>query len=480
MNRRSFLKSLAILSPTFCISDIFLSGPAKLRADFYPENTSEEGLSAIPQNHRMVVINLYGGLDGLAAVTPHKEPWLYKSRPLISCPEPGIPGGLLNLDGTFALHPALKELFPLWQQGSLSFIHGVGAPAANLTHNIAQRFMNTLMPFRAAHPGAQSGWMHRLLEKKDPGPQIRQNKKRPKANRPKNIFALNFGPLAPGPLEGKSLATIVYPENAPKSGAKSQGQKKTIVTTAKTGHDYSSHPLFFLKKARGLSETAPCLDPERNPFSCRSGLHATPLEEGYKLAQERLGDYKASYIKEIKSSGAGRPGVEHLPELCQILSQKLLEQPSIKLCSIGVSGFDTHFDQTPLLHIALEALAKALLVLVGPSSPVRSGLLVVVFSEFGRSIRENVLGGTDNGEAGLVLVAGEATAGGKVYGSLPEINETPAPGIGLPVKINLSQVVAEAARIHFRLGKQTCQDIFPNFYSDSKDLGENFLGFMKV
>ena len=44
-------------------------------------------------------------------------------------------------------------------------------------------------------------------------------------------------------------------------------------------------------------------------------------------------------------------------------------------------------------------------------------------TEFGRTARENGTGGTDHGTAGLMMLAGGAIRGGRVYGQWPGLGE---------------------------------------------------------
>ena len=83
-------------------------------------------VAATPGEARLVVINLRGAMDGLDAVQPYGDPALRALRgPDLSV---GPEGGAFDLDGFFALHPALETLMPLWRAGQLSFIHAVSTP----------------------------------------------------------------------------------------------------------------------------------------------------------------------------------------------------------------------------------------------------------------------------------------------------------------------------------------------------------------
>ncbi|SDX32038.1 Uncharacterized conserved protein, DUF1501 family [Albimonas donghaensis] len=81
--------------------------------------------AAAPGDNRLVVIVLRGALDGLAAVEPYGDRDLAAMRPTLTT---AGKKGSVDLDGRFAMHPALSPLAPLWGAGELSFVHAVSTP----------------------------------------------------------------------------------------------------------------------------------------------------------------------------------------------------------------------------------------------------------------------------------------------------------------------------------------------------------------
>lgn len=67
---------------------------------------------------RLVVINLRGGLDGLAAVPPYGDPAYRAARRGLALPIAG-PGRVIDLDGGFGLHPALAALHGFFARGEM-------------------------------------------------------------------------------------------------------------------------------------------------------------------------------------------------------------------------------------------------------------------------------------------------------------------------------------------------------------------------
>lgn len=107
-----------------------------------------------PGEHRLVVIILRGGLDGLSALIPHGDRHLRAKRAAL------VPEGGQNLDGHFALHPALKTTYQLYQAREALFIPAIASPYRQRSHFDAQDVLEGggLKPHER-----QSGWLNRAV-----------------------------------------------------------------------------------------------------------------------------------------------------------------------------------------------------------------------------------------------------------------------------------------------------------------------------
>lgn len=79
---------------------------------------------------KLVLIRLKGGNDGLNTVIPYADPAYYQLRPTLAIRRDGV----LQLDHRFGLHPALEPLVPLWRDGEMAILQGVGYPDLSLSH----------------------------------------------------------------------------------------------------------------------------------------------------------------------------------------------------------------------------------------------------------------------------------------------------------------------------------------------------------
>ena len=154
MRRRAFLKSgaLSVLSLGWGGVPLFMTRTARA--------ASPPGLYKRPKT--LVALFQRGAMDGLMAVTPFRDPALAKLRPRLamSVGQSGRNASLIDLDERFGLHPAFASWLPLYREGQLGIIHGVGSPNPTRSHFDAQDYMETGLPFRK---GAHSGWLNRAV-----------------------------------------------------------------------------------------------------------------------------------------------------------------------------------------------------------------------------------------------------------------------------------------------------------------------------
>ena len=97
---------------------------------------------------------------------------------------------------------------------------------------------------------------------------------------------------------------------------------------------------------------------------------------------------------------------------------------SSRIAAFSIAGWDTHRAQIGGIRRPLDRLQRAVLRLRDQSGTAVWGKTVVMaMTEFGRTVRENGSLGTDHGTGGMMLVAGGAVRGGKVYGAWPGLDE---------------------------------------------------------
>lgn len=109
-----------------------------------------------------------------------------------------------------------------------------------------------------------------------------------------------------------------------------------------------------------------------------------------------------------------------------------------------LDGFDTHAAQAYSHAVLLQEFAEAVAGFFTrlEKSGNDRGVLLVVWSEFGRRVAENASGGTDHGLAGPAFAFGPSVAGG-MYGPDPDLADLD--GGDLRPGIDLRQIAADVA-----------------------------------
>ena len=90
-----------------------------------------------------------------------------------------------------------------------------------------------------------------------------------------------------------------------------------------------------------------------------------------------------------------------------------------RIATFSLTGWDTHRGQGRNMRVLLEQLSDTIITLRDGLGPVWDRTAVIAMTEFGRSLRENNMGGTDHGTGGALLLAGGAIRGGQVHGRWP-------------------------------------------------------------
>jgi uncharacterized protein (DUF1501 family) len=321
--------------------------------------------ASAPFDNRLVVIILRGAMDGLDIVQPYGDPALAKARPTLIT---GEEAGAIDLDGFYALHPAMAPLMPMWHAQELAFVHAVSTPYRDKrSHFDGQDLLEAGTPTIGA-ASSRDGWLNRMLQTV-PGIS------------PKLAYAVGHENmlLMSGDAPVSNWAPDVRLQLSP------QGRRLAELIL----HD---DPLF----SDAFEEASLLL--ERSD----GGLVAQPMED-------TMGAGDMAGIV-----GKGTRGVR---QISQFVGEKLSDDARIASFSIG--GWDTHRGQAASLRRSAAQLTDALLVLRETLGDAWAKTGVIAMTEFGRTVRENGTKGTDHGTGGAMILAGGAVRGGRVYGDWP-------------------------------------------------------------
>lgn len=356
-------------------------------------------------DHRkaLVVVFLRGGADGLTLVPPVGDDGYHRARPLLGVGE----GEGCHLDDLFALHPQIGALGPLFEDGRLAVVHAAGSDDGTRSHFEAQDLME-----HGGH-GVGGGWLGRYLR-----------------------FGTNGEPRT----GASALSAVALGKTLPES-----------LRGAPTAVVMESFDSLALHGGADESDATDIL------------LHE--IERLYSLESGDLGDASRSAISALRriedlrtrphrpAGGAEYPNDDFgrgLREIARLVKARV----GLEAATLDLPGWDSHLTQTAVLTPLLRSLGEGLSAFAADLGPDLATTQVVVMTEFGRRVHENVSLGTDHGRGSVMLALGGAASdlpgfGGQVVADWPGLETGVLEGPGdLPVVHDYRDVLTPLLHWH--------------------------------
>lgn len=371
----------------------------------------------------LVAIFQRGAVDGLAMIPPYGDPGYAAARPGIAIgpPRRGDGGAARDLDGFFALHPALAPLGPLWDNGSLAIVHACGSPATTRSHFDAQEYMETGTPGVKSTP---DGWLARAVGALP--------------SRQAPLRAVALAPVLPRALHGDAGAVSMPSVEAfdvrpdPGGGAARQGFESLYAETVDR---------FLRDRGRETFQAVHALR--------RAGVAHLPPANGAHYPRGPLG--------------------QALRQTAQLIRADV----GLEVAFAETGGWDTHVAQgneRGQLANRLREFAAALVAFARDLGSGMADVAVLTMSEFGRTVGENGNRGTDHGHGTAMLVLGGPVRGGRMYGRWPGLSpDARFEGRDLAVTTDFRALFAEVAERH--LGVPASASLFPGWLRPGGSLG---------
>lgn len=312
-----------------------------------------------PGDRRLLLLYLEGGNDGLNTVVPHEDPLYHDARPRLALSGTDLP----RLDDLTALHPALAPWERLHDEGQLAVLRDVGMHEPDRSHFVARDIVHA---GRLPEAERTQGWVGR---------------------------ALDASGTASGALPGLALGALESPLIL--KGPRRTGLTlDTLETLAVPGGPSGAMPdLAALAAGRDAA-----------PLSTRVGHVA---QDAYALSDQ------IERMVERVPAGDGYPD-SALGDRLRLAARLVRADDGPTTLWTSLGGFDTHAVQSGTHTALLMQLAAATSAFVDDLA--RDGThrrtLVLVYSEFGRRVKENGSGGTDHGAAGPMFALGGSVKGG--------------------------------------------------------------------
>lgn len=383
-----------------------------------------EAKRAAVNQKKLVVIFQRGACDGLNVVIPHAEKNYYAMRPTIAIPQ----DQLLDLDGFFGLHPAMRVLKPMYDAGHLAIVHAAGSPDPTRSHFDAQDYMES------GTPGVKStvdGWLNRALQVE--------------MVRDANPFrAVAMGGEIPRMLQGRA---------------------STIAMANLGDFAVGGHAPHMVSVSDAFEEMY-----DESTDTVLHGTGAETFEAVKMLKAANPAQYEPAPGVVYPTTAFGTS----LKQIAQLMKANL----GVEVAFADVGGWDTHQNQgaaTGQLANLLTEFSTTIAAFWNDLGDDRENVTIVTMSEFGRTARQNGTGGTDHGHANVMFMLGGQVKGGKVYGEWPGLtDEQLNEGRDLKVTTDFRNVLGEVA--YTTLGSTRLDVVFPA----SPVRPENFLKFLRT
>jgi uncharacterized protein (DUF1501 family) len=324
-------------------------------------------------NRCLVVINLYGGNDGLNCVVPHGDDRYYQLRPGLAIAR----GDVLAIDAHLGLNPGMRSFKALYDKGMVAIVQGVGYPNPDHSHFRSTEIWQTAAPERYEH----TGWLGRYFDD---------------AGLPRdNLFK--------GVSVSRVLPELLASERTDIPAVAGLGDYRMVADTSAAAR------AAFAREASDRSL----------PFESPYLAHVMEIESDAQRGSEELPKLVAGYT--TKASYPATALGRSLALAAQIVGSNL----GTRVIYVEHGSFDTHVNQKIVQNLLLTEFSNAVGAFYDDLAAHGNDrrVLTLTFSEFGRRIDENGNRGTDHGEASPLFLIGGGVRGG-LYGTAPDLVAT--------------------------------------------------------
>ena len=388
LSRRSFV------SRSFGLA-LAVYGGSRLGASLLEDGIAEAASFAGPKDPVLVSVFLDGGADSLSILFPNGDPLYRQYRPRLAIAESS--GIAFPDDARLLWHPSAAGFATLFDERKLTVLPAVGYDHPDKSHFTSRHYWEV----GATDASTRTGWLGRLIDvvgKPDNPLQglTLDNKLMP---------ALATARMPTASLDSPDNYGFTPPRALRRGSLPLEAQM--LVTFGNLGavHSKSSDPA--LAAAGAAAADVQRLRGQLKPFAGADGEAAFKSPVAYPVSAQ-----------------------EQFPHRLAGLAAMLAIGLPVKCVSLRAPGmYDTHNDQANDLSAGLKLTADSLLAFQRDleSRGLADRVLVHVWSEFGRRVRENGSLGTDHGAGGGGFLIGSRVRGGMI-GEFPGLASLDADG----------------------------------------------------
>ncbi len=387
---------------------VSVTAGAALRMTVFGQAAAALAADAVANGKILVVLELSGGNDGLNTLIPYGDDAYYKHRPNLGIPRKD----LRPIDDHFGFSKGMAGFERLYKDGKLAIVHGCGYENPSFSHFTSMAYWQTAAP----NSGEPYGWVGRLADAMAP-------------SAPPN-FLVNIDTHQSLAVRSKLHVPVVFDDP----------------------NKFSQESFY---DERDILKSAPAAEPAANPSRKFLLDAARSAKDASALVQEAWAKYHSPV-------DYGITGLD-LPKVAALIEAGMPTR--LYYASYRNNAFDTHVFQNDVHKRLLTYASDAVAAFLRDLERIHrtDDVVVMIFSEFGRRVPENVNLGTDHGTANLMFVAGNQVKGGQ-YGKVPSLTQLDA-GDNLIYTTDFRRVYATmiSGWLGYRDSKQVLNGDFDTF-----------------
>jgi len=366
-NRRSFLQALGLAGTGSLVL-------GKLPVSAATHTPLSAALSMSESDRVLVIIRLKGGNDGLNTVIPQYDFATYANlRPTIKINS----SASFSLSNDFRMPNYMNALQPIWGNGKMKVVHGVGYPNQNLSH-----FSSADLWSSAANNGSplQTGVMGRYYEELYPD------------------YIVN-PPAIPPAIQIGSLSNLLFSgDDASYAFAVANPDQLADIAANGTAYDVQNLPACDYGDQLGFMRS----------ITNSTYNYAGVIHTAYNAGSNNVAYADNDFAKQMA-----------------IVARLIKGNLGTKIYMVTIDGFDTHANQPAAHQTLMTEMSNAVSNFYADLATLNnwdSDVLAMTISEFGRRAGENASNGTDHGAASTMMLFGEGLNGNGFVGNHPSLS----------------------------------------------------------
>ncbi|WP_139490519.1 DUF1501 domain-containing protein [Brevibacillus dissolubilis] len=309
---------------------------------------------------KLVVVQLTGGNDGLNTIIPYTNGVYYDNRPRIAVKQNQV----LAINKQLGFHASMPGINTLYQQGKVGIIQGVGYPNPDLSHFRSMDIWHSGDPVTPK----KQGWLARYLQQTQGS-----------ADQP--VRAIEIGQRLSHALNGQVHVPCIQNVGSYKVEKDEQMLK-------------SLRKLYQIKPGDAFTDV-----------KTRGNSLFVSTDRISTLTPQDLGYPSTPFGRDLATAAA-------------IIKGGLDTQ----IIYTQMNGYDEHASENSSHPKLLSQLDQAISFFYHDlaQNKLADNVVIMMFSEFGRRLKENSSVGTDHGTSGPVFLIGNPVKGG-LHGEHPSL-----------------------------------------------------------